>query len=48
MKGYLTFLFRVWRLSFQGSGKFYAWMSVLSLNPFGGLPYHIEADYLQD
>ena len=37
MRSYLTFLFRVWRLSFQGSGKFYAWMTVLTVLSLVGL-----------
>jgi len=31
MRDYLTFLFRVWRLSWQGGWKFYAWMIFLSV-----------------
>ncbi len=31
MSAYLTFLFRVWRLSFLGSRKFYAWMTLLTV-----------------
>ena len=31
MKDYLVFLWRVWRISFQGSWKFYTWMTLLSL-----------------
>ena len=37
MRDYLTFLFRVWRLSFQGSTKFYLWMSVLTVLCLAGL-----------
>ena len=37
MRDYLTFLLRVWRLSFQGSGKFYAWMTVLTVLALVGL-----------
>lgn len=37
MKNYLTFLFRVWRLSFQGSRRFYLWMSFLSVLSLLGL-----------
>ena len=29
MKAYLVFLFRIWRLSFKGSAKYYAWMGFL-------------------
>ena len=44
MSGYFTFLFRVWRLSFQGSAKFYAWM-ILFLVVMGLLAggYHPSA-----
>ena len=31
MSEYLTFLWRVVRISFQGSWKFYAWMTLLSV-----------------
>jgi len=31
MRDYLTFLWRVWRLSWEGSWKFYAWMIFLSV-----------------
>ena len=31
MRDYLTFLWRVWRLSWQGSWRFYAWMIFLSV-----------------
>jgi molybdopterin-containing oxidoreductase family membrane subunit len=31
VSAYLTFLFRVWRLSFLGSRKFYAWMTLLTV-----------------
>ncbi|MCU0789172.1 MAG: polysulfide reductase NrfD [Verrucomicrobia bacterium] len=31
MRDYLTFLWRVWRVSWQGSWKFYAWMIFLSV-----------------
>ena len=31
MRNYLTFLWRVWRVSWQGSWKFYAWMIFLSV-----------------
>jgi molybdopterin-containing oxidoreductase family membrane subunit len=37
MRDYLTFLFRVWRLSFQGGTKFYLWMSALSVLVLIGL-----------
>jgi Ni/Fe-hydrogenase subunit HybB-like protein len=37
MSDYLTFLWRVFRLSFQGGWKFYAWMTVLSVLSLGGL-----------
>ena len=37
MRDYATFLFRVWRLSFQGSYRYYAWMSVLSILCLVGL-----------
>lgn len=37
MSGYLMFLFRVWRLSFRGSPRFYAWMSALTLLSLVGL-----------
>ncbi len=37
MRDYFIFLFRVWRLSFQGSRKFYAWMLVLTLLVLVGL-----------
>jgi molybdopterin-containing oxidoreductase family membrane subunit len=31
MRDYLTFLFRAWRLSFQGSTKYYLWMTALTV-----------------
>jgi len=31
MRDYLTFLWRVWRVSWQGGWKFYAWMIFLSI-----------------
>jgi len=37
VSSYLTFLFRVWRLSFQGSRKFYVWMTLLSVLSLVGL-----------
>jgi molybdopterin-containing oxidoreductase family membrane subunit len=37
MSDYLTFLWRVWRLSWQGSWKFYAWMIFLSVLVLVGL-----------
>jgi Ni/Fe-hydrogenase subunit HybB-like protein len=37
VKAYLTFLFRVWRLSFQGSWVFYAWMTMCSVVSLVGL-----------
>ena len=37
MRDYVTFLFRVWRLSWQGSGKYYAWMTVLTVLSLFGL-----------
>ncbi len=37
MSSYLTFLFRVWRLSFRGSRKFYVWMTLLSVLSLVGL-----------
>ncbi len=37
MRDYLTFLLRVWRVSFQGSWKFYAWMTGLSVLSLIGL-----------
>jgi Ni/Fe-hydrogenase subunit HybB-like protein len=37
MKDYLTFLWRVFRLSFQGSRRFYAWMTLLSALVLVGL-----------
>ena len=37
MRDYLTFLFRVWRLSFQGGGKFYTWMTLLTVVSLVGL-----------
>ncbi len=37
MRDYVTFLFRVWRLSWQGSWKFFAWMTLLSLVSLVGL-----------
>lgn len=37
MKDYLTFLYRVWRLSFQGSWKFYVWMTLCSVVSLIGL-----------
>ena len=37
MKAYLTFLFRIWRLSWQGRGWFYSWMSVLTALSLVGL-----------
>jgi molybdopterin-containing oxidoreductase family membrane subunit len=46
MRDYVTFLWRVWRLSFQGSGKFYAWMSVLTVLSLVGV--HAWARQLVD
>jgi len=37
VSSYLTFLFRVWRLSFQGSRKFYVWMTLLTVLSLVGL-----------
>ncbi len=37
MKDYLVFLYRVWRLSFQGSPRFIAWMTVCSVVSLIGL-----------
>lgn len=37
MRDYLTFLFRLWRLSFMGSRRFYAWMALLTLLVLVGL-----------
>jgi molybdopterin-containing oxidoreductase family membrane subunit len=37
MRDYCTFLWRVWRISFQGSWKFYTWMTLLSLLVLVGL-----------
>lgn len=37
MKDYLTFLIRVWRISFQGSARFYVCMTVLSVLSLIGL-----------
>jgi molybdopterin-containing oxidoreductase family membrane subunit len=37
MRAYLTFLFRVWRLSFQGSTKYYGWMILLTVLSLVGL-----------
>ena len=37
MRDYLTFLYRVWRLSFQGSWKFYVWMTLCSVISLIGL-----------
>jgi Ni/Fe-hydrogenase subunit HybB-like protein len=37
MKDYLIFLLRVWRVSFQGSAKFYAWMTLLTVLALAGL-----------
>src|SRR5512136_3100925 len=37
MRDYLTFLWRVARISFQGSWKFYAWMTLLTLLALAGL-----------
>ncbi len=37
MKDYVVFLFRVWRLSFQGGWKFYGWMLVLTVLVLLGL-----------
>ena len=37
MKDYLIFLLRVWRVSFQGSAKFYAWMTLLTVVSLVGL-----------
>ncbi|MAE31828.1 MAG: polysulfide reductase [Verrucomicrobiales bacterium] len=37
MRDYLKFLYRVWRLSFQGSWKFYVWMTLCSVVSLIGL-----------
>lgn len=37
MKDYLIFLCRVWRLSFQGNWRFYAWMTLCSAVSLIGL-----------
>ena len=37
MRSYLTFLWRVARISFQGSWRFYLWMTVLSVVALVGL-----------
>ena len=37
IKNYLLFLFRAVRISFQGSWKFYSWMSILTLISLIGL-----------
>ena len=37
MRDYVTFLIRIGRVSFQGSWRFYAWMTVLSLIALVGL-----------
>jgi molybdopterin-containing oxidoreductase family membrane subunit len=37
MRDYVTFLFRVWRLSFQGGWKFYVWMVLLTVVTLVGL-----------
>lgn len=37
MRDYVTFLWRVGRISFQGSGRFYAWMTLLSSLALVGL-----------
>lgn len=37
MKAYLVFIFRIWRLSFQGSAKYYAWMGFLTILALIGL-----------
>ena len=37
MKDYLLFLYRVWRLSFQGNWRFYAWMTLCSVVSLIGL-----------
>lgn len=37
MNNYLTFLYRVWRLSFQGSWRFHAWMTACSVVSLIGL-----------
>ena len=42
MRDYVTFLFRVWRLSWQGSWKFYAWMTLLSVVSLVALVVHEE------
>ena len=42
MRDYLTFLFRVWRLSFQGGVKFYAWMTVLTVLALIGLNAYVR------
>jgi len=37
VSNYLTFLYRIWRLSFRGSRKFYIWMSLLTVFSLIGL-----------
>lgn len=37
MKAYFVFLFRIWRLSFQGSVKYYVWMGFLTVLALIGL-----------
>jgi Ni/Fe-hydrogenase subunit HybB-like protein len=37
MRDYAVFLFRIWRLSFRGGWKFYAWMIVLTVLALLGL-----------
>ena len=37
MKDYLTFIFRIWRLSFQGSSRYYLWMAGLTILSLIGL-----------
>ena len=37
MRDYLTFLWRVWRLSWQGGWRFYVWMTLLSVLVLLGL-----------
>ena len=42
MKAYLTFLYRIWRLSFQGSRQYYIWMGVLTVLCLVGLRAYSE------
>ncbi len=37
MKNYLIFIFRIWRLSFQGSSRYYLWMAALTVLSLIGL-----------